>query len=104
MKDLNLKDLELFESNAPIENLKRVDHLFLGGKIENEKQINFLREEGVSLAVDLKGSHETPFMDQEYFEKFGIQYFHFPVKNLECLDFHLLSKVTSLLKNREKKH
>ena len=52
-----------------------------------KSKLIFLREEGVSLAVDLKGSHETPFMDQEYFEKFGTNISIFPLKIWNALIF-----------------
>jgi protein tyrosine phosphatase (PTP) superfamily phosphohydrolase (DUF442 family) len=103
MKCLNLSDIELNLDQQEFDHLVRIDHVLVGSKLSNEKQVSFLKNLGVEMAIDLKAEGETSFNDKEAIEKNDIEYVHFPVNDLENLGFSCLQEFAKLVNYKNKK-
>lgn len=100
MRCLNLVDQEFNLAKKDFDHFVRVDNIFICSKITRFEQISLLKEWKVQLAIDLKEIGETNFNDREEFESQGINYFHFPIKNLDCLTFDQLREFEQIVRSQ----
>lgn len=103
MKCLNLKDIDTNISKNNFDHFLRVDHIYIGSKVDSSEQIEFLKSIGVKNVVDLKFSGETSFNDKEEFERMGINYFNLPITDIAELKFEELQEFGNLISQSEGK-
>ncbi len=103
MKCLNLTDIQFDLPKNQFDHLIRVDHLYIGSKVDNSEQIEFLKSIGVKNVIDLKSTGETSFNDKEIFEKADIAYFNLPITDIAELEFEKLQKFGNLISQDEGK-
>lgn len=97
MKCFNITDIDLTLNQHEFEHLVRVDNVFIGSKIISDKQIELLKSLEVEMVIDLKGCDETEFDDKTGFDKYGINYTHFPVTDLSKINFTNLQEFAKLV-------
>ena len=103
MKCLNLTDIQFDFPDKQFEHFLRVDHLFIGSKIDNSKQIDFLKSMDIKTVIDLKFREETLFDDEKEISKAGINYHHLPIKSFIDFEFEKLQRFGQLISKNEKK-
>jgi protein tyrosine phosphatase (PTP) superfamily phosphohydrolase (DUF442 family) len=97
MKCLNLTDIQFDLSKNQFDHFIRVDHLYIGSKVDNLEQIEFLKSIGIKNVIDLKSIEETSFNDRDEFQKAGISYFNLPITNIAELEFEKLQRFGNLI-------
>ena len=97
MGNINLTDIEPVVQGSPFEHFARIDNLYVASKLSSEDQIKYLQEKGIKIAIDMKERGETDFPDEEALKKAGIRYHHFPVSDINDLDFDTLSELSRIL-------
>lgn len=103
MKCLNLTDIQFDLPKNQFDHFIRVDHLYIGSKIDSLEQIDFLKSIGIKNVIDLKSTEETSFNDEKEFKKAGIGYINFPITNIAELEFEILQKFGNLISQNEEK-
>lgn len=101
MKCFNISDLEESVQGSPFSKLARVDNVFVTGKIDSHEQVDFLRDLGIKLAIDLKEPGENEFAEYQNLKMAGINYVNMPVGNVKDLDFDSAKAFGDLLDSTE---
>lgn len=103
MKCLNLTDIDTNTSENKFDHFLRVDHLYIGSKVDSSEQIEYLKSIGIKNVIDLKSSDESSFNDKEEFERMGINYFNLPITNIAELKFEELQEFGNRISQNEGK-
>ena len=93
LTDVESKQTDLFSS------LIWVDHLMLASKITQMDQVHFMKDQGVTLAIDLKAQDETDFDDEAAFKSVGIEYVRYPVSDISQISFDDLNMLKEKLQS-----
>lgn len=97
MGSIDLTDIEVVK-NHNFCCLYRLDNLYIGSKLEDQSQVELMKNLGVTTAIDMKEAGETDFPDEESLKKAGIEYVHFPVGDISNIAFEDLEKLSKAIK------
>ena len=103
MNCLNLLDIDSEIKFPEFKHLIRVDNIYVGAAITSARQIEILKSLGVIVVVNLQNIKKTPFNDEEEFNKYGLGYKYFPIKDLSKIDFNFLQKFGELINYKTQK-
>lgn len=96
MKCFNLTNIEENINDQLFNHLTKIDNVYTASKVDTKEQIQFLKDHGVKLAIDLKNQEETDFNEEAEFKAAGIEYYRFPITDISEIDFETLEKFKEL--------
>lgn len=100
---LNLSDIHVESEKMGLDHLTRVDHLYIGSKINSSEQVDYLKSLDIKTVIDLKSCDETTFNDEQVFKEAGLKYFNLPISNLADLKFDDLKELSDLINDGQHK-
>lgn len=99
---MNFNDIETHSDEMGLFHFSRWGQCYLASLVNHPEQIEKLKKLGITKAADLKLPEETPYSDQEMFEKEGIDYFSFPISDIGILTKDDLVRLKDYIDGDEK--
>ncbi len=97
MKCLDLTNFDKKLGTDEFSHLSRVDNVFIASRINEELSQNFIDENGITVAVDLKEPTENTFDEEALFSKLGVEYHAMPTCQLDSVDHDYLMKLKKII-------